>query len=107
MSEKLREGWHLDKRVNPSIVFTFLTSIILVAGFVFVMRKDVDTNATAISAIMATQEKIEENQRDLRAEDSLQAAELSGIKEQIIGLRRDIGRFLNERERQRYQEDLQ
>jgi len=80
MPEKWKEGWHLDKRVNLSIIFVLVGQIAGFSWFIGALQNQVDQNTEMIDA--------------LQDQAAVQNSQLSRIEEQIVGLRRDIGRLI-------------
>lgn len=88
MPDNWKEGWHLDKRVNLSIIITLALQL---AGFTWFMgsiSEKVNTNQQSIVEIRGQQETLKE-------QGSNQQAQLARIESEIVGLRRDIGRLIN------------
>jgi len=87
-TEKMREGWHLDKRVPVALIVTMIIYGITAVWMFANLSATVEMNTADI-------ESVQETQRELQLQASLQNTQLSRIEQQIIGLRRDLTRFLS------------
>lgn len=87
--QKFRQGWHLDKRVPLALIFSLVSTVAVGVWYASDLSGKVSTNA----------QQTRDNARDIRLireTQSIQTSQFSRIEEQIIGLRRDINRFLDE-----------
>ena len=79
-------GWHLDKRVPVALIFTLVVYAVTFVWLIAQIRSDVSYNDKRIVDIVQTQ-------KELGTHVNAQDATLSRIETQIVGLRRDLGRF--------------
>ena len=87
MTEKWKNGWHLDKRVNLSIIIALLVQIVGFTWYMGTVAERVNTNPAAIV-------ESKDQQDTLRKQGNDQRSQLSRIETEIVGLRRDIGRLI-------------
>lgn len=83
--QNLKEGWHLDKRVNVSIITVVIFQLIGFTWYISGLENRVNSNTENISRIIVQQEA-------LRTQGTSQGNQLARIETEIIGLRRDIQR---------------
>ena len=84
----LRDGWHLDKRVPIALIVTLVAYGVTFLWQFAELRADVDNNTQDIT-------EIKQLQVEVQREANNQSNQLSAIQTEIIGLRRDINRFLD------------
>ena len=93
MSEKLKEGWHLDKRVPITLIIAAFAQVVAFTWWASSLQNDIERNTSDIDRHSIELQLIREsNQEQFRA--------LSRIEEQIVALRRDlqftVDRLINE-----------
>lgn len=88
------ESWHLDKRVNVSVILTLLGHLAVSLWWASSINERVTVAETRIERLA----NVSEMQRNASA---AQAVQLGRIEEQITGLRSDILRLLDTIERGR------
>jgi len=88
MPDNWKEGWHLDKRVNLSIIVVLALQVTGFTWYMGSVAEKVNNNSNAIV-------EIKEQQETLRRQGSEQKSQLARIESEIVGLRRDIGRLIN------------
>lgn len=81
--EKLKEGWHLDKRVPITLILALVVQLVTFTWWMSSLASDIESNQQAIV-------RHEAQLAALREANSQQYRTLSRIEEQIIALRRDL-----------------
>lgn len=81
--EKLKEGWHLDKRVPITLILALVVQLVTFTWWMSSLASDIENNQQAIV-------RHEAQLAALREANSQQYRTLSRIEEQIIALRRDL-----------------
>lgn len=82
-----KHGWHLDKRVNLSLIVTVIVAIASFSMFSANLASKVQENSNDISSIIQTQ-------KEMRDVSSTQSNQLSTLITQNEGLRRDMQRII-------------
>jgi len=85
--DRIREGWHLDKRVPVALILTMVIYGITAVWMFANLSSTVGRNTIDIA-------NTQKAQKELEIQASIQNTQLGRIEEQIIGLRRDITSFL-------------
>jgi len=85
--EKFKEGWHLDKRVNLSIIIALFIQVMAGVWFINDLKNDVESNTEDIV-------ELDQIQKQLLNATSDQRGQLVRIETELIGLRRDLGEML-------------
>jgi len=88
MTEKLRHGWHLDKRVNLSIIFVLIGQVAFFGWYASKLDSRIESNL----------EKVVDNTEDISSLESqvqTQINQFARVEQQIVALRRDISRLID------------